>query len=89
MTPRGFKCTRFRKGILDFSLECINLLQNDFCKQRYITLNVSIPGQDRIDPKTYLCRTFFTGYISNKLIFGVFMDYEHIGFRASLTLHKT
>ena len=58
-----FKCTWFRKGILDYRLECITLLQNDFFKQRYITFNVTIPGQDRIDPNTYLCRTFFTGYI--------------------------
>ena len=63
----GFKCTRFRKGILDYSLECITLLQNDFFKQRYITFNVTIPGQDRIDPNTYLCRTFFTGYIQGVL----------------------
>ena len=62
MTPRRFKCTRLRKGILDYKLECITLLQNDFCKQRHITLNVTIPGQDRIDPNTYLFRTFFTGY---------------------------
>ena len=49
-------------GILDFSLECITLLQNDFFKQGFITLNVTIPGQDRIDPNTHLSRTFFTGY---------------------------
>ena len=64
MTPRPFKCTRFRKGILDFRLECITLLKNDFFKQRYKTFNVTILGQDRIDPKTHLCRTFFTGYKS-------------------------
>ena len=63
MTPWRFKCTRFRKGILDYSLECITLLQNDFFKQRYIKFNVTIPGQDRIDPNTYMCRSFFTGYI--------------------------
>ena len=63
MTPRRFKCTRFRKGILDYSLECITLLQNDFFKQRYITFNVTIPGQDRIDPNTYLCRTFLLGIV--------------------------
>ena len=27
--------------------------------------------------------------ISNKLIFGVFMDYEHIGSHAKLSLHET
>ena len=48
---------------LDFSLECIQLLQNDFFKQRYITLNAAISGQDRIYPNTDLCRTFFAGYI--------------------------
>ena len=63
MTPRRFTCTQFRKGILDYSLECITLLQNDFFKQRYMTYNVTIPGQDTIDPNTYLCRTFFTEYI--------------------------
>ena len=64
MTPRCFKCTGFRKGNLDYCLECITLLQNDFFNLRYITFNVTIPGQDRIDPNTYLCRTFFTGYIN-------------------------
>ena len=58
MTPRRFKCSQFRKGILDFNFECIRLLQNDFCKQRYITLNATISAQDRIYPKTHLCRTF-------------------------------
>ena len=56
--PRRFKCSQFHKGTLDFNFECIKLLQNDFCKQRHITLNVTIPGQDRICPKTHLCRTF-------------------------------
>ena len=63
MTPRRFKCTQFHEGTLDFSLECIKLLQNDFFKQRYITFNAIIPGQDRIYPNTHLCRTFFAGYI--------------------------
>ena len=62
VTPKRFKCTWFRRGILDFSLECITLLQNYFFKQGYIPLNVTIPGRDRIDPNTHLCRTFFTGY---------------------------
>ena len=62
MTPRCFKCSQFRKGALDFNFECNKLLQNDFCKQRYMTLNATIPGQDRIDPKTHLCRTFFAEY---------------------------
>ena len=34
------------------------MLQIDFCKQRYIILNAGISGQDRIYPKTRLCRTF-------------------------------
>ena len=46
------------KGTFYFNFECVNLLQNDFCI-RYITLNASISGQDRIYPKTHLCRTFF------------------------------
>ena len=50
-------------GTLDFHFECIKLLQNDFCKQRYITLNATIPAQDRIYPKTHLCRTVFAEYI--------------------------
>ena len=58
MTPRCFKCPQIRKGTLDFNFERIKLLQNDFCKQRFITLNATIPGQDRIYPKTHLCRTF-------------------------------
>ena len=36
VTPRRFKCSQFRKDTLDFNFECIKLLQNDFCKQRYI-----------------------------------------------------
>ena len=63
MTPRRFKCTQFRERTLDFSLECIKLLQNDFFKQRYITFNAIIPGKDRIYPNTHLCRKFFAGYI--------------------------
>ena len=39
------------------------MLQNDFFKQRYITFNATIPGQDRIYPNTHLCRTFFAGYM--------------------------
>ena len=49
-------------GALDFIFECIKLLQNDFRKQRYITLNATTPGQDRIYPKSDLCRTFFAEY---------------------------
>ena len=65
MTLENFKCTQFRKGTLDFSLECIQLLQNDFFTQRYITFNAIISGQDRIYLNTHLCRTFqsFAGYI--------------------------
>ena len=74
VTPRRFKCTWFRKGILGFSLECTTLLQSDFFKQGYIPLNVTIPGQGTIDPNTHLCRTFLLGiydhiYIHNTLKF--------------------
>ena len=37
------------------------LLQNDFFNQRYITFNVTISGQDKIDPNTYMCTTFLLG----------------------------
>ena len=63
MTPRCFKCTQFRKGTLEYSLEGIQLLQNNFFKQRSVTFNATISGHDRIHPNTQLCRTFFTGYI--------------------------
>ena len=45
-------------GYLDFNFECIKMFQNDFCKQQYIIFNATISGQDRIYPKTHLCRTF-------------------------------
>ena len=63
MTPICFKCTQFCKEALDFSLECIQFLQNDFFKQRYtcITFNAIISDQDRIHPNTHLCRTFLLG----------------------------
>ena len=61
MTPRRFKCTQFRKETSDFILECNQLLQNDFFKQRYITFNATIPDQDRIYTNTHLCRTFLLG----------------------------
>ena len=35
-----------------------NCCKNDLSKQRYITLNATIPGQDRIYPKTLVCRTY-------------------------------
>ena len=73
MTPRCFKCIQFRNGILDFNFECNKLLQNDFCKQRYITLNANIPGQDRINPKTHLCRTYFAGSISELILLGLYV----------------
>ena len=63
MTPRRFKCSQFRKDTLDFNFKSIKLLQNDFCKQRYLTLDATTPGQDRIYLKTHLCRTFFAEYI--------------------------
>ena len=65
MTPRHFECSQLRKGILNFNFECIKLLQNGFRKQRYITLNATIPDQDRIYPKTHLCRTFLLRIYSN------------------------
>ena len=58
MTPRRFKCSQFRKDTLDFNFECIKMLQNDFCKQLYKLFNATISDQDRIYPKTHLCRTF-------------------------------
>ena len=61
MTLRPFKCTHVRKRTLDFSLECIQLFQNVFFKQRYITFNATIPGQDIIIPNTHVCRTFLLG----------------------------
>ena len=39
-----FKCIQLCKGILDFKLDCIKLLQNDFSIQQYITLNATYPG---------------------------------------------
>ena len=59
MTPRPFKCSQFRKGTLDFNFECINLFQNDFCKQRYITLNVTIQNL----PENPSVQNFFAEYI--------------------------
>ena len=53
-------------------MECITLLQNDFFKQRYITFNVTIPGQDRIDPNTYLCRTFYWVYLFQIVVISQF-----------------
>ena len=67
MTPRRFKISPFRKGTLDLSLECIQMLQNDFVQQRYKTFNATIPGQDRINLNTHLCRTFFAGYIFSRV----------------------
>ena len=32
---------------------------------KYITLNATISGQDRIYPNTHLCRTLFAEYINN------------------------
>ena len=69
MTPRRFKCSQFCKDTLDFNFECIKILKNDFCKQRYIICNATISGQDRIYPKTHLCRTFFAEYMLSRLIF--------------------
>ena len=57
---------------MDFNFECIMLLQNDFCKQQYITLNATISGQDRIYPKTHLCRTFFAEYRRKDLFNPIF-----------------
>ena len=43
VTPRPFKCGVFRWLVRDFSFEFIKLLQNDFSKQRYVTLYAFIP----------------------------------------------
>ena len=72
MTPRRFNCIQFRKGTLDFNLECIRYLQNDLFKQRYITFNATIPRQDRIYANTHLCRTVFAG-IDHKIAANKFM----------------
>ena len=69
MTPRRFKCSQFGKDALDFDFECINMLQNDFCKQRYIILNAAISGQDRIYPKTHLCRTFLLSLYMPRFVY--------------------
>ena len=53
---------------MDFNFECTKLLENDVCKQRYITSKAIIPGQDRIYPKIHLCRTFLL-YCHNILSF--------------------
>ena len=66
-----FKCREFRKGTLDFSLELIQFLQNDFFKQRFITLDATISGQDRIYPKTEVCITFLLGIYLKRRIFTV------------------
>ena len=58
VTPRRSKCTRFRQNILYLNLGFTQLLQHDFSKQQYITLNATSSGQDRIYPKTQVCRTF-------------------------------
>ena len=62
MTPRPFKCIQFRQSTLDFNLEFFKLFQNDFSKQRYITLNATSPGQDRIYPKTPSVQNIFAEY---------------------------
>ena len=63
MTPRSFKCRQFNKIPLDFSLDFTQILQNDFSKQRCITLNESVLGQCRINPKTHVCRIFCWVYV--------------------------
>ena len=65
MTHGRFKCIQFRKRTLDFSLECIQMLQNDFFKQQYKSFNATVPGQDRIYPNTHLCRFFLLGIYNN------------------------
>ena len=66
-----------------FNFECLNLLQNDFCKQRYITLNATISGQDRIYPKTHLCRTFGVG-VPCRILY-CFVDYLYVNGSGSIT----
>ena len=59
------------------------MLQNDFCKQSYITFNATIPGQDRIYPNTNLCRTFLLGICSQvgflKCVSFVQIEQEDVG----------
>ena len=72
MTPRCFKYSQFRKGTkgtLDFNFEYTKLLQNDFRKQRYTILNATIPGQDRIYPKTSLQNFFLLSIYDHKVEF--------------------
>ena len=59
VTPRPFKCGVFHRWATDFSFEFIKWLQND--KQRYTTLNASIPGKDRIHQNSQACWTFLSG----------------------------
>ena len=91
MTPRRFKCSQFGTGTLNFNFECIRLLQNDFCKQRYISLNATISGQDRIYPKTHLCRTFFEYRTILKTMLQFCCDFllPVFGVRVWVTFHLT
>ena len=59
--PRSFKCCVFRLLATDFKFEDIKLLQNEFSKPRYVTLNASIPVWDRIHQNSRVCRTFLPG----------------------------
>ena len=47
-------------------------MQNDLCKQQYITFNATISGQDRIYPKTHIFRTVLLS------IYGVKSDWAPV-----------
>ena len=49
---------------MNFNLECTQLLQNDFFKQRYITFNAIIPGQDRFTRTPTCAELFLLGICS-------------------------
>ena len=48
-------------------MEFIQLLQNDFSIQRYMTLNVAFSGQYRIYLKTQVCRTYLLSILIKTL----------------------
>ena len=81
MTPRHFEGRQFGKGTLDFSLEFNQLLQNDFCKQRYITLNASIFGLRQKFTKIRSVQNFFAGYIKiPNIFFRILLNLQFVGF---------
>ena len=80
MTPRCFECRLFRKAGLAFKLEFIPLLQNEFSKQRHITLKAIILGLDRIYQNIQVCRTYFAEYIKGSKVDALYHanDAEHV-----------